>query len=191
MAAKRNIRRKIDLERLSAWPHPEQSRTGKRLSRPRSGRPTPYKAIAHDLPALYHETYIRVIPRDPHLLFSFWEIAQSHAGAPRLRLYEMDSGDTGTIIGDYVIEKGTRSRYIRVPHPGRRYRLVFGTGAPDLFVPQCSSNEVTAPAAHLHEPQCLTKVNMGKRTAEESLVGFSAYALPFAASYMTDLSSAL
>jgi hypothetical protein len=169
-----------NLMKLSAWPHPARSKTGTRLSRPdRSGRPFPYKAIAHDLPALYHETYIRVIPCDPHRLFSFWETARHPEEATRLRLYETDSG---TIMGDYAVETGVRSRYIRVPHPGRRYRVAFGTGAQDRFVPLCSSNEVSTPAGHIRGPLSLTKSHRERRTAEETLAGLSACALPFAAS---------
>jgi hypothetical protein len=198
MATERKRRNKNGLERLSAWPHPSQSRPVRRHVRPdRPGRTIPNKAIAHDLPVHYHETYIRVIPRDPHLLFSFWEIAAGPGVAPHLRLYETDSGDGGTIIGDYAVEQGARSRYIRVPHPGRRYRLVFGTGAAGRFVPLCSSNEVTAPAGHMRHPLSLTKENRVRPAAAEALAGFSACAQPFAtspqgaAADMTELSDAL
>jgi hypothetical protein len=178
-----------------------QSRAVRRYVKPdRPGRPTPYKAIAHDLPALYHETYLRIIPRDPHLLFSFWEIAAGPAGmggAPLLRLYEKDTGGGEKIIGDYTVEKEARSRYIRVPHPGRRYRLVFGTGTTGRFMPLCSSNEVMAPAGRIHKPLSLTRGNRGRLAAAEALSGFSALSFPAAASPqgaaadMTDLSAGL
>jgi hypothetical protein len=178
MASEQKQRQKKDLSKLSAWPHPLQSRTrgprGKRHSP--SGTP-PQSVRVHDLPALYHETYLRVIPRDPWRLFSFWEIAEGTSvpvGAPLLRLYETDSEK---IMGDYTVRKGARSQYIEVPEPGRRYRLEYGIAAADRYVPLCSSNEITAPAGRVHEPLTLTIENRDRRAAADVLTGLSARVL--------------
>jgi hypothetical protein len=195
MVKKQTTGQKKDLAQLSAWPRPSRSRPVGRLSEPDpSERPLPRKAIAHDLPARYHETYIRLIARDPHLLFSFWETARIPAGEPRLRLYETDSG---TVVGDHPVERGARSRYIRAPEAGRRYRVEYGTGGRDRFMRLCSSNEVATPAGHMREPPPLTLSTMRNRDAAETLAGLSAEALPYpaspqnAAAGLTDASAAL
>jgi hypothetical protein len=166
MAMKRKQRTKNDLSRLSAWPHQvkkKQRVSGVRLAsrnEPQPGR-TPFRGpIGHELPALYHETYLRILPRDPYGFFSFWEIAPDSlkaiaekipAGAatasPLLRLYERDGSAHEKTIGDIPVEKEIRSGYFRVPEPGRRYRLEYGFASPDGFIPLCSSNEIAVPAA--------------------------------------------
>jgi hypothetical protein len=187
MATKKRIpQKKNDLMKLSEWPGSLQSRAGGRRYKPdRPGRATPHKAIAHDLPALYHETYLRVIPRDPWQLFSFWEIAEGSSvpgGAPLLRLYETDTGNGDKIIGDYAVGKGTRSQYIRMPRPGRRYRLEYGVATSDRFLPLCSSNCVEGPTVWAREPRSLTKRDKSRHPAAEALIGYSAPMLPAAAS---------
>jgi hypothetical protein len=189
MASVRKRRQKQDLSGLSAWPHPLKSRTGGPHGKclPKTETPPrtvtlPQSVRVHEHPALYHETYLRVIPRDPFSLYSFWEIAEGSSvpgGAPLLRLYETDSEK---IMGDYAVIKGARSQYIRVPEPGRRYRLEYGIATPDRFIPLCSSNEITAPAGRVQEPLTLTKDNKDRHTAAEVLLGFSARALTAAAS---------
>jgi hypothetical protein len=191
MATQRKQRTKNDLSRLSAWPHPVQSRTGARHSKPAAeirsrSEPEPvrtplHKAIAYDLPALYHETYLRVIPLDPWRLFSFWVVTPNTSETiektcpPLLRLYETD----GKTVTDYTVEKGTHSQYIRVPEPGLRYRLEYGISLSGRFVPLCASNEVAVPAAGVRE----LKVNMkkGGQADTEALIGFSARSLTVAA----------
>ena len=197
MATERRRRENNDLSRLSAWPHPLKSNTGARHSK-RAGRairrsapetiprsePQPYQtplrnAIAHDLPALYNETYLRVLPLDPWRLFSFWEVtpdtseALEKSNPPLLRLYGTDEKP----MGDYAVGKGTHSQYIRVPEPGRRYRLEYGIASPDRFIPLCSSNEVSVPPARVRE----TKGKKDGRADTEALIGFSARSLTVAA----------
>jgi hypothetical protein len=184
MASKRKRRQKQDLSGLSAWPHPLQSRTGgphgkchqKIKPPPRSVTP-PQSVRVLGLPALYNETYLRIIPRDPWRLFSFWEIAEGSSvpgGAPILRLYDTDSEK---ITADYAVEKGARSQYISVPEPGRHYRLEYGIVSQDRFFPLCSSNKITAPAGRVQEPLNLTNKNKDRQAAADVLIGFSAQVL--------------
>jgi hypothetical protein len=195
MATQKRIRRKKkDLMKMSAWPHPPKP--GKKAERgelPSAYPPLPvtasyrkpaHKALAHDLPALYHETYLRVIPRDPYSLFTFWEtpVPDAADGAPVIRLYKIESGDGETVVGDYTVAKGVRSRYIPVPHPGRRYRLEYGTARTGRFAMLCSSNEVAVPAGRAQEPRSLTNWLMGRHDAAEALAGYSALFLSAAAS---------
>jgi hypothetical protein len=185
MAIQRIRQKKKDLTRLCAWPRPLQARSGGRHHKhERPGPAAPYKAIAHDLPALYHETYLRVIPRDPLRLFSFWEIASPPApdGTPFLRLYETDTGKGDKIIGDFAVGKNARSQYIRVPCPGRRYRVEYGISASDRFLPLCSSNSVEGPAGQIRKARPLTNSNNRRQAAAEALINYSASMLPAAAS---------
>jgi hypothetical protein len=188
MATKRKQRTKNDLSRLSAWPH--QVKKNRRISEtrpvssnePQPGRRPPISPVGHELPALYHETYLRVLPQDPYRLFSFWEVDASTAGTaspPLLRLYETDSNAQEKKIGDFIVEKGTHSQYVRVPRPGHRYRLEYGSAPSGRFVPLCSSNDVTVPAARIRE--LVGKVKGPTRLHTEKLTDFSVRAMTVAA----------
>jgi hypothetical protein len=156
---------------------------------PRTVRTPLYRSGAHEMPSLYHETYLRVLPRDPSLVFSYWEIAgdtleriknsfpgsTENASPPLLRLYEISAGSGRKqgekAVGDIAIGKGTFSQYIRVPEPGHRYRIEYGiTTQNGTFVPFCSSNPVDVPAARIHTAVAGTmfKADTGK------LIEFSA-----------------
>ncbi|MGA2506001.1 MAG: DUF4912 domain-containing protein [Chitinispirillaceae bacterium] len=195
MATKRKQRKKNDLSRLSDWPH--QVKKNRRISEtrhvsinePHPVRASPLSPVAHELPALYHETYLRVLPQDPYRLFSFWEVAAATAGtaSPLLRLYETDSNAQGKKIGDILVEKGARSQYIRVPRPGHRYRLEYGSAPSGRFVPLCSSNEVAVPAARILGLEENVKGQM--RLDAEKLTDFSVRAMTVAAAPGNTLTS--
>lgn len=180
MATKKRSRQK-DIN-----PHPEKS-----VSQPFRGdiglisaAPVPpRRPVRYALPAMYNETYLRVLPRDPYRLFSFWEITgevHEDAASPAiLRLYEVSgrSGDRKRDekpVGDIAVRNRIHSQYIRVPEPGLRYRLEYGISPAGRFVPLCSSNEVTMPAARIQAPKGGRK---GVRADTKKLIDFSAHSI--------------
>jgi hypothetical protein len=180
------MRKKNDLLRLSAWPRSLKVKTVLRRGKPapstsgtRPHHSSSPNALAYNLPSLYHETYLRIIPRDPWRLFSFWEIAAPPAAgeAPRLRLYETDNRNREKLVGNFTVEKNSGSRYISVPNPGRHYRLEYGVVSRDRYTAVCHSNDVAAPAGRIQDPR-----QKPRHTAAETLIGFSAQALQSAAS---------
>ena len=119
---------------------------------------------------MYNETYLRVMPRDPYHLFTFWEISPDKFERAKktvpdfsetttrqlLRLYEVTAQGAGRRhdrpLDDIAVEEGKYSRYIRVPQPGCSYRIDYGLAASSgAFVPLCHSREVAMPAARVHE----------------------------------------
>jgi hypothetical protein len=116
---------------------------------------------------MYHETYVRMIPRGPHHVFSFWEMGPDvlekvkghHGGGetaaqPVLRLYSIgpDKGKKPRRIGDIALSAGVQSHYVRVPESGRAYRLELGVMTQSgRFVPVCRSNETVTPRARVQK----------------------------------------
>jgi hypothetical protein len=147
----------------------------------------PRRPVRYALPAMYNETYLRVLPRDPYRVFSFWEITgETHkdtASPAILRLYEVSGRSGGRKqqekpVGDIVVSDKIHSQYICVPEPGLRYRLEYGSASSGRFVPLCSSNEVTMPAARIHASRGGRK---GVRAETKKLIDFSARSIAVAA----------
>lgn len=127
----------------------------------------PRLPFAHEIPSMYHETYVRMIPRGPHHVFSFWEMTPEDfekvkgtggedpgksAGQPVMRLYSIgpDKGKKPRRIGDVSIMAGVHSHYVQVPESGRRYRAELGVMTQSgRFIPVCRSNEAVTPRARV------------------------------------------
>jgi hypothetical protein len=173
-----------------------------------SFRAVPRKAaVAHlpfsrEVPAMYNETYIRIMPQNARQFFSLWEMTPaaikkikktnpgySKSPAPMLRVYEVRRAGTPQEerrpFSDFPIEKGVGSRYISVPEPGRAYRGELGFMTPSgEFVPVCSSSTVTLPpdriqkgvAQHGGKPD--TEALLQQSLHGTSLMVFDAGSLP-------------
>jgi hypothetical protein len=128
-----------------------------------TGAPRPLRPD-REIPAIYNETYLRVLPRDPYHLFAFWEIAPAAldkapvADFPEetqrrlLRLYETN-GRAVRPLYDIAVDNKESSRYIRVPQPGCSYRIEYGIETRSGgYIPLCAAPTVAVPAARVHEP---------------------------------------
>ena len=135
----------------------------------------PHKAaITHlpfprEIPAMYNETYIRIMPQNARHFFSLWEMAPSaikkirktnpkysKSPAPMLRVYEVRRAGTPQEerrpFSDFPIEEGVGSRYVSVPEPGRAYQGELGFMTPSgEFVPVCSSGTATLPPGRIQK----------------------------------------
>jgi hypothetical protein len=125
--------------------------------------------FAREIPTMYHETYIRIMPQNARHLFSFWEMAPaaikkikktnpeySQSSASMLRVFEVLQAGTPREehrpAGDFPLEKGVGSRYISVPEPGRTYRAELGFRSPSgEFVSICGSRAVTFPPGRIQK----------------------------------------
>lgn len=127
--------------------------------------------FSRDVPTLYHETYLRLMPRDQHHLFSFWEIApealrkargtipssQANPSRQQLKVYEVERRpgrrEIERHVGDIALEKNARSQYIRVPHAGTSYRIEYCVSSKSGgLVPLCRSAAVAVPPDRTHRP---------------------------------------
>ena len=118
---------------------------------------------------MYHEPYVRVMPRDPGHMFAFWEqgpeiaektpptaLAAAQPLHPVLRVYEIVHSRKGEqaarFVGDIPLEKNVRSQYIRVPQSGATYRVELGecdeSGRYSALV---ASNDVAMPDTRVHD----------------------------------------
>ena len=136
------------------------------LQRQSNPGPLPDAPAKRDLPAAYHETYLRILTRDPGHIFAFWEFApeafataaaaagkdgEGFSGMLRLFMADSAPSDRGCKVADFPLEEGEGSRYIPVPAQGRSYRLESGFATRSgRFVSLCSSNEVLTPDTTIH-----------------------------------------
>jgi hypothetical protein len=154
----------------------------------------PQLPFARDIPSLYNETYLRMIPRGPHYIFSFWEIggadlekvqrtgdAGEGQGSPQpvLRLYTVGrkpgkkAGQEVRRIGDIHVPPGAHSHYVRVPESGLTYRMDLGiVTSAGTFVPVCRSNETATPCGRVGTV-IEGRQNPGSWTRTGKLIDFS------------------
>jgi hypothetical protein len=131
---------------------------------------SPHPPFSREIPFLYNETYLRVMPRDEGRVFSFWEMApeairkvkKEHTDFSKgsstglLRIYEVRQSRHGragrVFVDDVPVRKGVHSQYLSIPHGGRTYRVELGVRLKSgKFVAVCGSDEVRMPDARLHD----------------------------------------
>ena len=116
-----------------------------------------------ELPDLYDQTRVVLLPVDPYLIHVYWEIAGSDAKQARLRagasgpeyqatLRFHDITDTLTDHRsefDVDIQLGPGNWYVRLWSPEKRYFADLGLRAEDgSFIPIARSNIIHTPRAH-------------------------------------------
>jgi hypothetical protein len=151
--------------------------------------------FSNDIPSLYNETYLRMIPRDPYHVFSFWEIAgddlkknpvvspygvgDSVPPQQVLRLYSLGAPKSGSgerRLDDIAVSPGTTSRYVCVPESGRSYKMELGfVTSSDGYVTLCQSNEVAMPEARVGKASLNETLSQSGPTviATQKLIDFS------------------
>jgi hypothetical protein len=132
---------------------------------------SPYLPFSREIPLMYNESYVRVMPRDPGHIFAFWErggAPGSKAAEPAsadpapkqyrqvLRVYEVVRSRRGEqaarFVGDIPLEKKVYSQYIRIPQSGGTYRVEIGEcDLSGRFTAWVASNDVAMPDARIHE----------------------------------------
>lgn len=152
----------------------------------------PKLPFAREIPSLYNETYLRMIPRGPHHIFSFWEIggemlekvkeiSGGRAGEPDmkpvLRLYAVGpkqgkkAGPPMHRVGDISVPPGIHSHYIRVPESGLTYRIDLGVmTASGRFITLCQSNNAATPRARVQKATDTGNDN-GRRPGDSGGIG--------------------
>ncbi|MBN2037806.1 MAG: DUF4912 domain-containing protein [Chitinispirillaceae bacterium] len=126
----------------------------------------PFLPFSRDIPSMYNETYLRVIPRDESHLFSFWEIAPDAYDKARkkqpgvslktstsvMRVYEVresrDARSTSVLAEEITLDESEQSRYVPTPEHGGTWCVGIGLKSPSgTYVEFCRSQEVSLPAA--------------------------------------------
>jgi len=110
-----------------------------------------------DFPRAYGDNKIVLIVRDPHWIYSYWEIRESKyeevkniLGGDFNRAKEILRVHDATLQPwksfDITVSYGARNWYINVPEANRTYIVDIGFLAPDgRFIPMARSNAVTTP----------------------------------------------
>jgi len=108
-------------------------------------------------PLAYGDNKIVLLVRDPHWIYSYWEITENKYNEVRgilgsdfekskeiLRVY--DSTEQPWKSFDITVSYGTRNWYINVPTSNRTYIVDIGFLSPDgKFIAMARSNAVTTP----------------------------------------------
>lgn len=115
----------------------------------------PPSHVAPELPTEYGRTMISAMVRDPERLFVYWEVSPEERrrlglDAPgrenplRIRLRDLSDLADGH---EFEVTDPVSSRYVEVPHAGRRYLLELGlVGGQKAFRVIASSGPVDVPA---------------------------------------------
>jgi uncharacterized protein len=116
-----------------------------------------------DFPHSYGDTKIVLLVRDPHWIYSYWEITESKykevadilggsfsSSKEILRVYDTSSKPWKSF--DVSVSYGARSWYINVPEANRTYVVDVGFLSPDgRFIVMARSNAVTTPRDAMSE----------------------------------------
>ncbi|PKN00429.1 MAG: hypothetical protein CVU78_00980 [Elusimicrobia bacterium HGW-Elusimicrobia-2] len=102
------------------------------------------------IPAKYNDETLVIMPRDPSCMFAYWEISRRIYGPLVLRVYELDkSGDRYYFNTD--VKGLINNWYVKVPHPGRKYRAEIGYMNNGVFTCILSSNVIDVPSSSISE----------------------------------------
>ncbi len=115
----------------------------------REPAPTPAFENLGELPKTYGTSTVYLVARDPHWLFSYWDIdaAAFPAATWFLKISTGDGADESSI----EINLEARNWYIPVSKPGTAYRAEIGFFKGDTWNPVAKSDLATAPADKLAE----------------------------------------
>jgi len=102
------------------------------------------------IPAKYNDETLVIMPRDPACIFAYWEISRRIHGYLVLRVYEMNkSGDK--YYFDTDVEGSINNWYVKVPHPGKKYRAEIGYMSNGIFTLILSSNIIDIPSSSISD----------------------------------------
>ncbi len=107
------------------------------------------------LPDGYGEDRLVLLPRDPHWLYTYWDLKNETKDEARrrggknlsLRLFELHDGELEP-MAEHWCQEVSRSWYLQVPSPGRTYVVEIGYRAVDgSWLSLLRSNTVRVPPA--------------------------------------------
>lgn len=114
------------------------------------------KETRFEFPSGYGDNHIVLMVRDPHWLYTYWEINEKRRGeiigeigkdifersSEMLRVHDTNSWESF----DLSLSYGARNWYVHVPNPGRTYCVEIGYKTPDgRFIAAAHSNWVKTP----------------------------------------------
>jgi hypothetical protein len=162
---------------------PERKKTDSRVAPPSRALhalphaiAAPHTPFSREIPTMYNETYIRVMPRDARHLFLHWELSpaaiknaakaalgDSRSPAPHVRVYEVRHAGTAQEerrpAGDFPLEQLGGSRYISMSAPGQTCLAELGFMAQSgEFVSVCSSDTVSCPPGRIQKGETQSEI---------------------------------
>jgi len=143
-----------------------------------------------DLPQQYNKTYLRAIPRDPFMIFVYWEItedttakAKETMGAetfetaqPVLRLLDITdiiyTGNNEWKRFDTFVHFYASNWYVKIPEPGRTWLIKYGSLTRDgVFHTLMQSNTIQMP----HDAVSDVIDEQWSTAATQDIITFSTY----------------
>ncbi len=102
------------------------------------------------IPAKYNDETLVIMPRDPSCIFAYWEISRKIFGPLVLRVYEL-AKSSDKYYFDTDVNGLINNWYVKVPHPGRKYRSEIGYMNNGTFMRVLSSNVVDIPNSSISD----------------------------------------
>jgi len=117
-------------------------------------KPAPSKRVFVDtgpkLPESYGEDKLVILPKDPSVIFAYWELNKKVAGQMVIRVYETNVARDKSHF-DVSINSAANNWYIKVPRPGKRYRAELGVIKNGKFIMLLFSNTILVPRAGISD----------------------------------------
>ena len=102
------------------------------------------------IPAKYNDETLVIMPRDPSCIFAYWEISRKIFGPLVLRVYEMGKSSDKYYF-DTDVNGLINNWYVKVPHPGTKYRSEIGYTNNGIFTSILSSNVIDIPSSSISD----------------------------------------
>jgi len=150
---KKKLKRKTKLnKKVLKVTAPVKKKTSSPVKLPK--KPASPKRIFVDtgpkLPEFYGKDMLVILPKDPDVIFAYWELNKKVDGQIKIRVYEV-SGRREKICFDVAIKPCANNWYIKVPWPGAKYRADLGVIKNGLFIRLLSSNTILIPRAGISD----------------------------------------
>ncbi|MBN1383883.1 MAG: DUF4912 domain-containing protein [Elusimicrobia bacterium] len=130
-----------------------------------------YVDTGYPIPERYNEDRLIILPRDPHWIFAYWDLADRTVQKTRkkygkdifessrfaLRLHDITgikkfSGSNSHSYKEIIINNTARSWYIDVENPGKKYCVQLGLKTKDgRFISLLISNSIVMPTGRVSD----------------------------------------
>lgn len=138
--------------------------------------------LSIEIPQSYGKDKVVVLPVNPHLCFSYWEITEKlfkNKNDLKARLYD----DNGNIVYEFGIDKRVGDYYINTDLADKKVQMVIGYDKSGKFVELLRSNVIMVPRDYMVYAESYEKGGIDKKEWLK-IIEKSKYNLQFSASFL-------
>ncbi len=133
-----------------------------------------------EIPQSYGEDKVVILPVNPHLCFSYWEITEKlFRDNLKARLYD----NNGNVVHEFGIDKRVGDYYINANLADKRVQMIIGYNKSGNFVELLRSNIIIVPRDYMVYADTYEKGGIGKKEWLK-IIEKSKYNSQFSASFL-------